>query len=181
LVVGAALTVVLGCGMPTPSAYILAAVLMGPLMVQLGIETLAGQMFLLYFAVMSAITPPVAVAAYAASSLAEANPITIAGHAVKLALAAFVVPFVFVFGPELLWKGPLWKTAVTFCTAAAGLILLSAAIERYAKWADAWWTRVLLAAGAILMITPDLWLTAVGVALAAVAIAANRVRERAIA
>jgi len=181
LVVGAALTVVLGCGMPTPSAYILAAVLMGPLMTQLGVDVLAGQMFLLYFAVMSAITPPVAVAAYAASSIAEANPITIAGHAVKLALAAFVVPFVFVFGPELLWKGPLWKTAVTFATAAAGLILLSAAIERYSRWADAWWARILLAAGALLMITPDLWLTAFGVALATCTIAANRLRERAVA
>jgi TRAP transporter 4TM/12TM fusion protein len=181
LLVGAALTIVLGCGMPTPSAYILAAVLMGPLMTQLGVEVLAGQMFLLYFAVMSAITPPVAVAAYAASSIAEANPITIAGHAVKLALAAFVVPFVFVFGPELLWKGPLWKTALTFGTAAIGLVLLAGAIERYAKWADSWWSRVMLGVGAILMITPNTWLTATGVALAACAIAANRLRERAIA
>jgi TRAP transporter 4TM/12TM fusion protein len=181
LVVGAALTVVLGCGMPTPSAYILAAVLMGPLMAKLGVDVLAGQLFLLYFAVMSAITPPVAVAAYAASSIAEANPITIAGHAVKLALAAFVVPFVFVFGPELLWKGPVWKTVLTFATAAVGLVLLSGAIERYAKWADAWWSRILLAVGAILMITPDVWLTAIGVALAACAIAANRLRERAVA
>jgi TRAP transporter 4TM/12TM fusion protein len=181
LLVGAALTVVLGCGMPTPSAYILAAVLMGPLMNQLGIELLAGQMFLLYFAVMSAITPPVAVAAYAAASIAEDNPMTIAVHAVKLSLAAFVVPFVFVFGPELLWKGPLWKTAITFGTAAIALVLLAAAIERYARWSDAWWTRLLLAAGAVLMITPDLWLTAFGALVVACALAANRLRERAIA
>jgi TRAP-type uncharacterized transport system fused permease subunit len=100
---------------------------------------------------------------------------TIAVHAVKLALAAFVVPFVFVFGPELLWKGPLWKTAVTFVTAAVGLILLSGAIESYAKWADAWWTRMLLAIGAILLITPDLWLSIVGGCLVVVAIGANRV------
>jgi TRAP transporter 4TM/12TM fusion protein len=181
LVVGAALTVVLGCGMPTPSAYILAAVLMGPLMAQLGVDLLAGQMFLLYFAVMSAITPPVAVAAYAAASIAEDNPMTIAVHAVKFALAAFVVPFVFVFGPELLWKGPVWKTAITFGTAAIALVLLAAAIERYSKWADAWWTRLLLATGALLMIAPDLWLTASGTVVAGLAIAANRLRERAIA
>jgi TRAP-type uncharacterized transport system fused permease subunit len=178
LVVGAMLTVVLGCGMPTPSAYILAAVLMGPLMNQLGVDLLAGQLFLLYFAVMSAITPPVAVAAYAAASLAEDNPITIAAHAVKLALAAFVVPFVFVFGPELLWKGPLWKTAITFVTAAAALVLLSAAIERYTKWSATWWTRVLLAVGAVCMVTPDLWLTALGIVLCTVAIAANRLQAR---
>jgi TRAP-type uncharacterized transport system fused permease subunit len=178
LLVGAMLTIVLGCGTPTPSAYILAAVLMGPLMTQLGVDLLAGHMFLLYFAVMSAITPPVAVAAYAAASLAEDNPMTIAANAVRLALAAFVVPFVFVFGPELLWNGPLWKTAITFGTAAIALVLLSAAIERYSKWCDAWWTRLLLAAAALLMITPNLWLTGIGTALAVTAIAANRLQTR---
>jgi TRAP transporter 4TM/12TM fusion protein len=178
LLVGAALTIVLGCGMPTPSAYILAAVLMGPLMAQLGIELLAAHMFLLYFAVMSAVTPPVAVAAYAAASIAEDNPITIAAHAVKFCLAAFVVPFVFVFGPELLWKGPLWKTAVTFVTAAIALVLIAAMVERYSKWSDVWWTRILLTIGALCMITPDLWLTAVGAGLAIFAIAVTRLRQR---
>jgi TRAP-type uncharacterized transport system fused permease subunit len=181
LLVGAALTVVLGCGMPTPSAYILAAVLMGPLMAQLGIGALEGHLFLLYFAVMSAVTPPVAVAAYAAASIAEDNPITIAAHAVKFCLAAFVVPFVFVFGPELLWKGPLWKTAVIFLSAAIALILIAAAIERYGKWCASWWSRVLVAVGALLMITPDLWLTAIGTVIVVVAIGANRLRERALA
>ena len=169
LVVGATLTIVLGLGMPTPSAYILAAVLMGPLMAQLHIDPLPGHMFLLYFAVMSAVTPPVAVAAYAASSIAEDNPMAIAGHAVKFCLAAFVVPFVFVFGPELLWQGPLWKTAITFVTAAVALVLLAAAIESYTEMVrflvDA---RCCLPLGALCMITPDLRLTAIGVAIVAV-------------
>jgi TRAP transporter 4TM/12TM fusion protein len=178
LSVGAALTIVLGLGMPTPSAYILAAVLMGPLMNQLHIDMLPGHMFLLYFAVMSAVTPPVAVAAYAASSIAEDNPMAIAGHAVKLCLAAFVVPFVFVFGPELLWQGPLWKTAVTFGTAAIALILLAAAIERYSRWSDSWWTRGLLTIGALCMITPNMWLTAIGACVVALAIGANRLQVR---
>jgi TRAP transporter 4TM/12TM fusion protein len=178
LAVGGALTLILGCGMPTPSAYILAAVLMGPLMNQLGIGVLAGQMFLLYFAVMSAITPPVAVAAYAAASIAEDNPMTIAMHAVKLSLAAFVVPFVFVFGPELLWQGPLWRTVVTFGTAAVALVLLAAAIERYANWSDAWWARVLLAAGALCMITPNMMLTAIGALIAMATIVGNRFQMR---
>jgi TRAP transporter 4TM/12TM fusion protein len=178
LCLAGALTLVLGLGMPTPAAYILAAVLMGPLMAQLGIDLLAGHLFILYFAVMSALTPPVAVAAYAASAIADDNPMTIAGHAVKLSLAAFVVPFVFVFGPELLWKGPLWKTAITFITAAIALILLAAAIERYEKWSDTWWSRVLLAIGALCMIAPDLRLTAIGIAIAALAIGVSRQRRR---
>jgi TRAP-type uncharacterized transport system fused permease subunit len=85
---------------------------------------------------------------------------------------------VFVFGTELLWKGPLWKTAVTFITAAIALVLMAAAIERYSKWSDVWWTRVLLAIGALLMITPDIWLTGLGACVAAAAIAANRLHGR---
>jgi len=176
LLVAAALTTVLGLGMPTPSAYILAAVLIGPLVIQLKMDVLASHMFLLYFAVMSAITPPVAVAAYAASSIADANPIKIAGHAVKLSLAAFVVPFVFVFGPELVWEGPLWRTAVTFVTALIALIVIAAAVERYAKWSDTWWTRIMLAAGGLCMITPNIKLTAVGVVLVIAAIGITRLR-----
>jgi TRAP transporter 4TM/12TM fusion protein len=174
LVVAALLAILLGLGMPTPSAYILAAVLIGPLMTQVGIDALAGHLFLLYFAVMSAITPPVAVAAYAASSIAEDNPLLIAVHAVKFALAAFLVPFVFAYGPALLWIGPLWRTALHFGTAAVALVLLAAAIERYGQWCESWWSRVIVAVGAILLITPSVWGSLAGAALAGAAILANR-------
>lgn len=173
MTVAGALCLILGLGMPTPSAYILAAVLIGPLMTEVGVNMLSGHLFLLYFAVMSAITPPVAVAAYAASAIAEDNPIMIAAHAVKLALAAFCVPFVFVLGPELLWQGPLWLTAVTFFTSAAALILLAASIERYAPLADSRWPRLILAAGAILLLVPKLWTAGVGIVVCAVAIGLN--------
>lgn len=184
MTVAGALCLILGLGMPTPSAYILAAVLIGPLMNEIGVNVLAGHLFLLYFAVMSALTPPVAVAAYAASAIAEDNPMTIAVHAVKLALAAFCVPFVFVVGPELLWQGPLWMTAVTFVTAAVAIVLLAAAIERYEPLADRWWTRLLLAAGAILLLVPHLWAAGVGIAVCALAyglnvLARNRARAEA--
>lgn len=155
LVLAALLTIIMGMGMPTPSAYILAAVLVGPILAQLDIPLMAAHMFLLYYAVMSAITPPVAVAAYAASSIAEANPLQIAVFAVKLALAAFIIPFVFVYGPELLLIGSPVMTAVTFLSAAAGLILISAAIESYQLLTNSWWTRILLAAGGLFLIIPS--------------------------
>ena len=182
--VAGALCLILGLGMPTPSAYILAAVLIGPLMNEIGVNLLAGHLFLLYFAVMSALTPPVAVAAYAASAIAEDNPMTIAVHAVKLALAAFCVPFVFVVGPELLWQGPLWMTAVTFVTAAVAIVLLAAAIERYEPLADTWWTRLILAVGAIFLLVPHLWAAGVGTVVCGVAyglntLARNRARAEA--
>lgn len=173
-VIAAMLTIVLGMGMPTPSAYILAAVLMSPLMKQLGISDLQGHMFILYFAVLSAITPPVAVAAFAAASISGDNPMLISFHAVKLALAAFLVPFVFVFGPELLWMGPLWKTALTFVTAAAGLIFISAAIENFEQWGHNNVTRIMLAIGGLLMLTPFITTTIAGVVLVGGAIGISR-------
>jgi TRAP transporter 4TM/12TM fusion protein len=178
LIVAAALTIVLGMGMPTPSAYILAAVLIGPLMNQLQIDPLPGHMFLLYFAVMSALTPPVAVAAYAAASIAEANPLAIAGHASRFALAAFVVPFTFVYGPELLWQGPLWQTALTFCTAALGLIFVSAALESYRPICAAAPARALMAVAGLCMITPFIKATLAGLTMAALAYGVNRAMMR---
>jgi len=147
---------------------------MSPLMKQVGISDLSGHMFILYFAVLSAITPPVAVAAFAAASISGDNPILIAAHAVKLALAAFLVPFVFVFGPELLWQGPLWKTAVTFITAGVGLVFVSAAIEEYSSWVHNNLTRIMLAIGGLLMLTPFIASTIVGLVLAGGAIGISR-------
>ncbi len=179
LLLAAGLTILLGMGMPTPSAYILAAVLIGPLLGPMHIDLLPGHMFLLYFAVMSALTPPVAVAAYAAASIAEDNPLAIAAHAVKFALAALVVPFTFVYGPELLWQGPLWQTAITFVTGAAGLILLAMAIEKYEPVCASWWARVLVGIAGLCMITPFFVSTIAGLAIAAMAIAVNRAWLRA--
>jgi TRAP transporter 4TM/12TM fusion protein len=179
LLLAAALTILLGMGMPTPSAYILAAVLIGPLLGPMHIDLLPGHMFLLYFAVMSALTPPVAVAAYAAASIAEDNPLAIAAHAVKFALAALVVPFTFVYGPELLWQGPLWHTAITFVTGATGLILLAMAIEEYEPVCAKWWSRALVGVAGLCMITPFFVSTFAGLAIAAVTIAANRLWLRA--
>jgi TRAP transporter 4TM/12TM fusion protein len=179
LLLAAGITILLGMGMPTPSAYILAAVLIGPLLEPMHIGLLPGHMFLLYFAVMSALTPPVAVAAYAAASIAEDNPLAIAGHAVKFALAALVVPFTFVYGPELLWQGSLWQSAITFITGAAGLILLAMAIENYEPVCAEWWGRVLVGVAGLCMITPFHVSTFAGLAIAAVAIVTNRLRLRA--
>lgn len=162
LLVAAGLTIILGLGMPTPSAYILAAMLMGPLMKQLGVPDLGGHMFLLYFAVMSAITPPVAVAAYAASSIAEANPLSIAGLAVKFALAAFIVPFAFVYQSGLLLQGDLVGIAVPIVTTVIGVIAIALAMEGYLRGPIAAWARLLIFAAGLCLITDHLWAIAAG-------------------
>ncbi len=167
LLLTALITVVLGLGMPTPSAYILAAVLMGPLLAQIGIADLPGHMFILYFAVMSAITPPVAVAAYAASSIAEANPLHIAALSVRLAIGAFIVPFAFVYGPELLMQGEWTETVLAFASAAGGLVMLAAALESHLRAPLGGWLRLLAALAGLCLVLPDWRLTLVGLALAA--------------
>lgn len=131
LVVAAALTLLLGLGMPTPSAYILAAVLIAPVMVKLQIPALQGHLFLLYFAVMSALTPPVAVAAYAASALAEANPLSIALDAVKISIGAFLVPFAFVFNDAILLKGPILEIVFSVASVTLGLVAIAVAAEGF--------------------------------------------------
>src|SRR5690606_8838974 len=124
-------------------------------------------MFILYYAVMSALTPPVAVAAYAAASIAEENPLHIAAVAVKFALGAFLVPFVFVFGPELLLEGPWQETVLTFGTAFVGLIALAAAIEGFLYRPLNGWQRLLLAAAGFALVLPSAGLAVVGGTLVA--------------
>jgi TRAP transporter 4TM/12TM fusion protein len=170
LLVAALLTILLGCGMPTPSAYILAAVLIGPVLTAFKIPLMAAHMFLLYFAVMSALTPPVAVAAFAAAAIADANPLHIAAVATRLALAAFIVPFAFVYGPELLLIGPWHKTLIAGCTAAAGVLLVAAAVEGFIRAPMPWWSRALAGIGGLCLIAPDVVVSAVGAVLGAVAL-----------
>jgi TRAP transporter 4TM/12TM fusion protein len=162
LLVAAALTTVLGMGMPTPSAYILAAALMAPMLEKLGLSTLVTHMFILYYAVMSALTPPVAVAAYAAASIAEDNPLYIAALAVKFALAAFIVPFVFVYAPELLLQGPWHATLLALGTAVPGFIILAAAIEGFLFRPLAGWQRLLLGAAGLALVLPSMRLAVIG-------------------
>lgn len=174
LVLAAALTILLGLGMPTPSAYILAAVLVAPVMRGLGIDLLAGHLFLLYFAAMSALTPPVAVAAYAASAIAEENPLAIAGMAVRMALAAFIVPFSFVFDPALILKGSFVEIVYAVAGVALGLCAIAIAIEGYFRRPVAAVARLLLAASGVLLLMPAAWADATGVALFGAALLVHR-------
>ena len=175
LLLAAAVTVVLGLGMPTVSAYILAAVLVGPLLADLGVPTLAAHMFILYYAIMSAITPPVAVAAYAAASIAEDNPLHIAGMAVRLSLAAFIVPFAFVYGNELLLLGSPLHIVLALASASIGIVMLAVSMEGYWQAPLSWWARILVAAAALCFIVPSHLTALAGVAIAAAGLGITRV------
>jgi len=178
LILAAGLTILLGMGMPTPSAFILAAVLVAPVIADLGISPMAGHMFLLYFAVMSALTPPVAVAAYAASAIADENPLRIAAHAVKIAIAAFLVPFCFVYNQALLLEGSWEEIGFATVSAALGLVVVAIAAEGYYKAALAWPARLVLFASGILFLIVDPLYFVLGCGLSLLAIGGSQLLRR---
>jgi TRAP transporter 4TM/12TM fusion protein len=177
LVIAAVLTTLFGMGMPTPAAYILAAVLMEPVLQNLGVSDIASNMFILCFAAMSAITPPMAAASYVAAAIAHSDPHRISIRAVRLALAAFVMPFAFVTSNTLLMIGEPWRIVFDFATAALGFVVLAAGVEGHPKLGSTWWERMLLAAGGLFLIAPPIWGNPVGLGLAALSIASVWLRS----
>ena len=181
LVLSALITLVLGLGMPTPSAYLLAAVLMGPLLVELQIPPLAGHLFLLYYALMSAMTPPVATAAYVAASIARANPVQIALTACRLSIVAFLLPFAFVYSQGLLLVGEPAKIIVDVATATAGVVLIAIAAEGFLRCAITWWLRLPFGVSGLCLFTPGMWSDLIGVIVACGAFAAAHLTARKVA
>lgn len=152
LVVGALITIVLGLGMPTPSAYILAAMVVSPAFVAAGLPTLSSNMFLLYFALLSALTPPVAVAAFAAAAIAEEDAMKIAISAVKLGALGFILPFLFVWNQALLFQG----SGLEIALAALGGVLATMLIAYVIETQLAWYLRLGLFISALLLVSPNL-------------------------
>ena len=161
LVLAAFLTILLGMGMPTPSAYILAAVLIAPVLEGLEVDLMAGHLFILYFAVMSALTPPVAVAAYAASAIADENPLKIAAHSVKIAIGAFLIPFAFVYDQALLLDGTVVEIVFAAASAVIGLFFIAVSVEGYLDARVARGPRILFFAAGLLILFSGYLLSAI--------------------
>jgi TRAP transporter 4TM/12TM fusion protein len=163
--------IVLGMGMPTTPAYIVMVSLLVPAIIKLGVMVPAAHMFALYFAVLSAITPPVALAVFAAAGLAKANMWQAGWEAVRIGAAGFVVPFMFVYEPALLAIGDWPTIAQAVCTASLGCITLAAGLFGYLARPCRPWQRVALIVAALLMIKPG-WITDVaGIGLLAAVLA----------
>jgi TRAP transporter 4TM/12TM fusion protein len=141
--------IVLGMGMPVPAVYALAAVLAAPALVALGIDLLAAHLLVVYYAAVSAITPPVAVAAFAAASIAGCNPMSIAVMACRIGLVAFVIPLVFIGRPELLMQGSPLDVAANFGAVLVACLAMSASNEGFLFGRLGIGMRVALGAAAI--------------------------------
>jgi TRAP transporter 4TM/12TM fusion protein/TRAP transporter TAXI family solute receptor len=155
-------SIVLGMGLPTTAAYVVLAALGAPALVQLGVPLLAAHLFIFYFGCISNVTPPVSLAAFAAAGIAGSPPIRTALFAAMLAGAGFIVPFMFVYGPELLLAGPPVGIAIAAMTAVVGVVTLAAGGVGYARTTLFGWERALGLLAAGLLVYPGLLSDAVG-------------------
>jgi TRAP-type uncharacterized transport system fused permease subunit len=131
LILAALVSIILGMGMPTVGVYVLLAALVAPALVKVGLSPMASHMFVMYFGMMSMITPPVALAAYAAASLANTDPMRTGWVAVRFGWIAFVIPFLFIRAPSLLLEGTVTAIVTSFVTALIGVWLICAAFAGY--------------------------------------------------
>jgi TRAP transporter 4TM/12TM fusion protein len=168
LVLTAMAGIVLGMGMPTTPAYIVMVALLVPAVVKLGAVTPAAHMFAFYFAILSAITPPVALAVFAAAGLARANMWESGFEAMRAAAPAYIVPFMFIYEPALLLIGDWSTILLAVPTAIAGVICLASGLHGWLLGPASPWQRVLLVAAALLLIKPGLTTDLVGFGLLAV-------------
>jgi TRAP transporter 4TM/12TM fusion protein/TRAP transporter TAXI family solute receptor len=155
-------SIVLGMGLPTTAAYVVLAALGAPALVQLGVPLLAAHLFIFYFGCISNVTPPVSLAAFAAAGIAGSPPIRTAIYAATLAGAGFVVPFMFVYGPELLMVGSPAAIAVAALSATLGVVALAAAGVGYGRTGLRPWERAVALLAAFLLVYPNLPSDAVG-------------------
>ena len=163
------ISIILGMGMPTTAAYAVAAAVVAPGLIQLGVPVLVAHFFVFYYAVMSAITPPVALAAYAGAGLAGSDPMKTSVEAFKLGLAAFIVPFMFFSSHELLMQGETVDIIHATLTALLGMFLLSAGVIGYFFGHAAGWMRIVLIVAALSMISVG-WVSDVAGLVVAVAL-----------
>jgi TRAP transporter 4TM/12TM fusion protein len=162
--------ILLGCGIPTTANYIIMVTVAAPTLVLLGVQPLVAHFFVFYYGVLADITPPVALAAYAAAGMAGSDPFKTGNMAFRLGMAKALVPFVFVFSPSLLIvaKGfTLYDFAVTFVGCVIGIVFLAAALSKYLLVEMKRWEQAVCGAAALLMVAPGLVSTLLGVGVAA--------------
>ena len=164
-------SLILGMGLPTSASYIICAAVAAPALIDMGLTAIQAHMFVFYFACISAITPPVAMAAYAGATISGSKPMEVGFTACKLGICAFIVPFMFCYAPTLLWKGAAGDIIVTIITALIGASMLSYGLQRYAGCFSLPLGIIpacILIASALLMIIPGTVTDLIGIAGACV-------------
>lgn len=162
-------SIVLGMGVPTTANYVITSTIAAPALLQLGIPVLAAHMFVFYFGIIADITPPVALAAFAGAAISGGKPLKTAVNASKLAVAAFLIPYIFVYSPVLLLiDATPFALGMAVCTALVGMIGLSASLIGYLIAPTSILECVLLFAGGILLVDPGTFTDMLGIGILAI-------------
>ena len=147
--------IVLGMGVPTTATYCIMAATCAPILIRMGVPTIAAHFFVFYFGIVADLTPPVALAAYAGAAIAQGSPMKTAVTATKLAVAAFIVPYVFALNPALLFVNTnVWGVISISVTSFIGIFAVSAALEGYLRTHMTWYQRVICCVGGLMLIFP---------------------------
>ena len=166
-------------GVPTTANYVIMASMVAPILMRsLSLPILAAHMFVFYFGIVADITPPVALAAYAGSAIAKSNPLKTGVTATRLAITAFIVPYIFAFSPEMLIIGsdkPWYEIVLLVVTALCGIYILSAGMEGYMFKNMSWFERILALAGGLCMIIPGIVTDTIGLALIVLVFAIQKI------
>ncbi len=174
--------IVLGMGVPTTANYVIMASMVAPILMRsLSIPVLAAHMFVFYFGIVADITPPVALAAYAGSAIAKSNPLKTGVTATRLAITAFIVPYIFAFSPEMLIIGsdkPWYEIVLLVITALCGIYIISAGMEGYMIKHMSWFERIAAIAGGLCMVIPGVVTDVVGVAIIAVLVIVQSIGKK---
>jgi TRAP transporter 4TM/12TM fusion protein len=159
-------SLILGMGVPTTANYIITSTIAAPALIQLGVHPLAAHLFVFYFGIVADITPPVALAAYAGSGIAKSNPLKTGITATKLAIGAFITPYIFVMNPSMLWVGTTWYAMIqTLITSCAGMTAIGAAVIGYFVAPLNWVERLLFFVGGLMLVDPGALTDIIGIVI----------------
>ena len=166
--------IVLGMGVPTTANYCIMAATCAPILIRMGVPALAAHFFVFYFGIVADLTPPVALAAYAGAAIGQANPMKTAFTATKLAIGAFIVPYVFALNPAMLFIDTTASEVILICiTSFVGIFAVSSALEGYFLHHMRWYERIVSVIGGLLLIYPGVLTDVIGLGLVAVVFVAQ--------
>ena len=180
--------IVLGMGVPTTANYCIMAATCAPILVRMGVPPVAAHFFVFYFGIVADLTPPVALAAYAGAAIAQANPMKTAITATKLAIGAFIVPYIFALNPALLFidpnaplyaiSGTPWSIVMIVATSLVGIFAVSASLEGYLITHMPWYQRAIALVGGLLLIYPGLVTDLIGISMVGIVIVIQLISKK---
>ena len=171
--------IVLGMGVPTTANYCIMAATCAPILIRMGVPALAAHFFVFYFGIVADLTPPVALAAYAGAAIGQTNPMKTAFTATKLAIGAFIVPYVFALNPAMLFIDTTASEVILICiTSFVGIFAVSSALEGYFLHHMKWYERIVCVIGGLLLIYPGVVTDVIGLGLVAVVMIAQVLTKR---